>query len=163
MRFCFLLVLLAALILITSVSATMTTTFDSSTTVIVNSTSILSDATGVPYDMWIYSILMTLFLSVLTFVQFKHGEEGLICLTTWFTSGFALFSAYNVDRITGSGLMETSIGTIIFMEKHTIYHFDNIAIFYLLPMFVACLLNGGRIYMNMRTMNQIAKVDDDAD
>jgi hypothetical protein len=161
MRFRFILVLLAAILLVTSVSATMTTTFNSSTDVIVNSTSIISDAKGVPYDMWICSILITLLFSVLSFIQFKHGEEGLISLITWFTSGFALFSAFNIDKITGSGLVVTSTGAVIFMEKHTLYHFDLIALSCLLPMFVCCLLNTGRIYLNMKAMKQIATVDDD--
>jgi hypothetical protein len=161
MRFRFLLVLfLATTILATSASASMTTVFDPATSVIVNSTSVLSNAEGMPYDLWIYSILTSIVLLILSFVTFKHGEEGIISIATWFTSGFALFSAFNIDRIVGSGLMETSDGVIVFMEKHTLYHFDLMAWTCLLPLFVVCLLNTGRIYMNMRTMNQIARVDE---
>lgn len=164
MRLRFLLVLLAMVILVSSVSATMTTTFDPTSTVIVNSTSVLSNATGIPYDLWLYSIAATLILLIVSFMSFKHGEEGLISIATWFTSGFALFSAFNIDKVTGSGLLGTGTTamTYVFMEKHTLYHFDLIAWSCLLPLFVACLLNTGRIYMNMKTMNQVATVDDNA-
>ena len=161
MRLRFPLFLLAMVVIVSSVSATMTTTFDPTTTVIVNSTTILSNATGIPWNLWIYSIATTLVLLIISFVNFKHGEEGLISIATWFTSGFALLSAFNIDRIVGGGFVETGAGAMIFMEKHTLYHFDLIAWSCLLPLFVACLLNTGRIYMNMKTMNQIATVDDE--
>ena len=156
-----LLLLLALIVLIAPAMAAMTTTFDPATTVSVNSTSVLSNATGIPYDMWIYSIAITLLLLIISFMSFAHGEEGLISIATWFTSGFALFSAFNIDKITSTGLVETS-GTIIAMEIHTINHFDLIAWSCLLPMFVVCLLNTGRIYLNMKAMKQIATVDEDS-
>jgi hypothetical protein len=93
--------------------------------------------------------------------MFAHGEEGIVSIMAWFTSGFALLSAFNIDRIIGSEFIQNAAGHYVFMEKHTLYHFDMIAYSCLLPMLIFALLNTGRIYINMRSIRQIAVVEEE--
>jgi hypothetical protein len=149
--------LLSILLIVSPSMAAMTQVFNSTDTVIVNSTSTMSESTGAPYDLWVYSIIITALILLISFFQFPKGEEGLIAVMAIFTSGYALFSASNVDRIVGTGL-QVSGTTMVFMEKHVIYNFGNLYV-YLIPLFIFSLANPVRIWMNMRAMKQIATVD----
>jgi hypothetical protein len=158
-RVLILLVPFLLILLVASVSGTMVQVFDPATPVVVNSTSVITDAQGVPFEMWILSIVASLVIILLSFFSFKHGEEGIISVMAWFTSGFALASAYNVDQITVSNAVALASGTVVVIEKHSLYHFDTIAMYCLAPMLVLALANTARIWINMRSMRQIATVD----
>ena len=161
MRYRLVLALFLILALVSSVHAAMTENFTSADTIIVNSTSLISNAPGVPYEMWLMSIVISIVLILISFFTFAHGEEGLISIMSWFTSAFALLSAFNVDRVIGSQMIQNAAGAYVFMEKHTLYHFDTIALTCLLPMLILALLNTGRIYINMRAVKQVAVVEEE--
>jgi hypothetical protein len=161
MRKPLLILLLLVVSLVTTATATMTTTFAPTDTVIVNTTYILNTATGTPYDIWIYSIVAAIVLVLVSLIKFPHGEEGIVSVMAWFPSAFALFAAFNIDKITASGIMQVSdvAATYMMVERHTLYHFDLIAYSCLLPLLICTLLNTARIWLNMKAIRQVAVVD----
>lgn len=141
--------------LIASASATMTTIFNPADSVIVNSTYVISNAAGTPYNIWIAAIVAAILLIIIACFSFPYGAEGMISVMAWFPAGFAFATAFNVDQITVAGVTAMT-GSYTIVEKHTLYHFDLIAYTCLLPLLVCAILNTARIWLNMRALRQIA-------
>ena len=139
-------------------AASMFANFSETTSVIVNSTYVITDAPGTPMFMWIAAIIGTIILILISFLQFRHGEEGLVAVAAVFGSSFSFATAWNVDQITTSGIVLNG-DTYAIIEKHTIYHFDTIALFILLPLLLFTLANVARIWLNYRRMKQIAVIE----
>ena len=152
--------LLAIASMVASVSAQMSANFSPSDHVVVNTTYLISNSPGLPYEIWILSIVATILLVLISFVSFPHGEEGLASIMAWFTSGLAFTSAFNVDHITSYGVVASNLSYIL-IEKHTIYHFDMIAYVCLLPMLIFTVANSIRIWLNMKAMKEVARVEEE--
>ena len=152
--------MLSLLSLISSVSASMVTNFSQTDNIIINSTSVISNAPGTPFGIWVASIIAAIILILISFFKFKDGEEGIVSVMAWFPSAFALYAAFNVDQITVAGVVASS-GTYAVIEKHSLYHFDLIAYACLLPLLVLALINTARIWLNTKAMKQIAAVDEE--
>jgi hypothetical protein len=75
-----------------------------------------------------------------------------------FPVGLSFASAFNVDQITVAGITALT-GSYTIIEKHTLYHFDLIAWSCLLPLLVFTFVNVGRIWINMKAIKQVAKVE----
>jgi hypothetical protein len=158
----FLFILLAVAFLITPVFATMTTTFGSSDTVVVNRTDVMNENRGTPISLWILSIIATLALILISYLKFPNGEEGLVGVMAIFPSAFAYLTAFDVDQITVTGITAAS-GTYHIIEKHTIYHFDDLAHFILLPLLVWTIINVFRIYFNYKKITDASKFEEKSD
>lgn len=158
----YLLILIAALLFFQPVSAAMTNTFGSADTVIVNRTDVISESKSTPISVWILSIIATVILVLISFLKFPKGEEGLVAVMAIFPAVFSYIAAFNVDQITVAGVTAAS-GTYHILEKHTIYHFDDIAHFILLPLLVWTIVNVIRIHLNYKRINEAARYEDKAD
>lgn len=158
--------ILAILILITILSipasAAFTTTFGANDSVLVNRTDVMSDSKAVPINIWILTIVISIILVLISFVRFPIGEEILVAIMAIPPAWYAYLTAYNVDQITVSDIVTVAGGYQI-IEKHAIYHFDDIALFILLPFAVWTVVNAVRIYLNYRSIKQASRFEEKTD
>ena len=156
------LVLLATTFIFSPVLASMTTTFGSSDTVVVNRTDVMNESRGTPMSLWILSIIAAIVLILISYVKFPNGEEGLVAVMAIFPAAFSYLTAFDVDQITVAGVTAVS-GTYHIIEKHTIYHFDDLAHFILLPLVVWTIINVYRIYINYKRITDASKFQEKDD
>ena len=149
-------------LLISPSFASMTTTFDSTDTILVNRTDVMSDSKEVPMQMWLLSIMVSIVLVIVSFSRFPVGEEILISIMAIAPAWYAYLTAHNVDQIVVTGITTVSGGYQI-IEKHTIYHFDDLALFILLPLAVFTIINSFRIWLNYRQIKRAAMFEERQD
>jgi len=154
--------LLLFAILTIPASAAVTTAFGANDSIIVNRTDVMSDSKAVPISIWLLAIAISVILVVVSFLRFPVGEEVLVAIMAIPPAWYAYITAYNVDQIAVAGIATVSGGYQI-IEKHTIYHFDDLALFILLPFAVCTMINAFRIYSNYRQIKQAARFEETTD
>ena len=123
----------------------------------INKTYVIEPAGTTPFNLWVGSILLGVFLVLLSFLKFRDGEEGLISVIAWIPIAFATFTSFAVDRITSTGYATDATGTPILIELHTVSSYPIIALV-LLIMLVFAMGNTYRIAANQMTMKEKAGV-----
>jgi hypothetical protein len=118
----------------------------------------IDESGATPYSFWIGCILAGLALLVISFIHFPAGEEGLVSIIAWIPLGFAMYAAFAVDMVTGSGAGAAISGSsnYVAIEAHSIHSFPvaAVALFILL---LGAIGNTIRIAGNMKKINEAAQ------
>lgn len=107
----------------------------------------LDQSHATPFVIWAAAIIVGLFLLLVSFGKFPHGEEALVSVMAWFPIGFAALTSFAVDRITSTAFTTDVYGNPVIVENHFIGQYPYIAAI-LVALLAAAIGNTWRIYQN---------------
>jgi hypothetical protein len=118
----------------------------------------IDESGATPYSFWIGCILAGIALLVISFIHFPAGEEGLVSIIAWIPIGFAMYAAFAVDMVTGSGAGAAISGSsnYVAIEAHSIHSFPTVAIA-LFILLLGAIGNTIRIAGNLKKLNEAAQ------
>jgi hypothetical protein len=118
----------------------------------------IDESGATPYSFWIGCILAGLALLVISFIHFPAGEEGLVSIIAWIPIGFAMYAAFAVDMVTGSGAGAAVSGTsnYVAIEAHSVHSFPAVAVA-LFILLLGAIGNTIRIAGNLKKLNEAAQ------
>jgi hypothetical protein len=120
----------------------------------------VDESGATPYSFWIGCILAGLALLIISFVHFPAGEEGLVSVIAWIPIGFAMYAAFAVDMVTGSGAGAAISGAsnYVAIEAHSVHSFPAVAVA-LFILLLGAIGNTIRIAGNLKKLNEMAQPD----
>ena len=112
----------------------------------INKTYMVDPGGSTPLALWEGAWIFGFALLVLSFIRFPYGAEGFISVLAWIPFGFALYTAFAIDRITSTGFTVDASGNPVLLETHTISSYPALAII-LLVLLVFSMGNTYRIWL----------------
>jgi hypothetical protein len=118
----------------------------------------IDESGATPYSFWIGCILAGIALLVISFIHFPAGEEGLVSIIAWIPIGFAMYAAFAVDMVTGSGAGAAISGSsnYVAIEAHSIHSFPTVAIA-LFILLLGAIGNTIRIAGKLKKLNEMSQ------
>ena len=104
-----------------------------------------------PIDVWAAAIIVGVVLFLFSLLALPNGAEDIVSVLAWVPLGFACWSSFAVDTVTGAGVTSQN-GTYVLMEHHLVQSFPIIAILLLVFLFIA-IANTYRIVSLHRKLN----------